>query len=290
MKVSGFSFIRNAIKFEYPIAEAIRSVLPLCDEFIIAVGDSEDDTLALIESIGSDKIKILHTKWNEDLRKGGQVLADETNKAFQAVNPDSDWAFYIQGDEVLHEQYIPAVKESLIRWKDHPEVEGLLFKYLHFYGSFDFTGDSRRWYRREVRIVRNDPAIISFGDAQGFRKNGRLLRVKPIDAYIYHYGWVKPPEKQQAKQKHFNKLWHSDRWIEKNIGPDQIFDYSKIDSLKKFTGSHPKVMTERIKKQNWKFDFDPTRKNFGIKNRLLHFIEKKTGWRPGEFKDYRIIQ
>ncbi len=107
MKVSGFSFIRNAIQYDYPIVEAIQSILPLCDEFVIAVGRSEDQTLSLIQSIQSDKIRIIETVWDDSLREGGRVLAVETDKALAAIAPDSDWAFYIQGDEVVHEKYLP---------------------------------------------------------------------------------------------------------------------------------------------------------------------------------------
>lgn len=202
MKVVGFSFIRNAVKFDYPIVESITSILPICDEFIIALGNSDDNTEDLIKSIDSNKIRIIHTTWDDNLRKGGKVLAVETNKAFNQIK-DANWAFYIQGDEVIHEKYLPIIKESMEKWKDDEKVEGLLLNYTHFYGSYDFVGDSRRWYRREIRIVRADKNISSYKDAQGFRKNERKLNVKHINAWVYHYGWVKPPFEQQEKQKYF---------------------------------------------------------------------------------------
>jgi len=289
MKVSGFTFIRNAIKYDYPVVEAITSILPLCDEFIVAIGNSEDETRALIEGIGSQKIRIIDTTWDDSLRAGGRVLAVETDKAFDALSADSDWAFYIQGDEVLHEQFLEPLKEAMLRYKDQPEVEGLLFNYQHFYGSYDFVGDSRRWYRKEVRIIRNDKKIRSYRDAQGFRKNDKPLNVKPVEATMYHYGWVKPPEAQQAKQENFNKLWHNDEWVDKNIPKAEGFDYSKIDSLAHFTGSHPKVIQHRISRQNWQFNFDPTNKRLPFKSRLLHTIEAITGWRVGEYRNYKVI-
>jgi glycosyltransferase involved in cell wall biosynthesis len=162
MKISGFTIVRNAIKYDYPIVEAITSILPICDEMIVAVGKSEDDTLELIRSIGSPKIKIIETIWDERLREGGKVLADETNKAFAAVSEDSDWAFYIQGDEVIHEKYLPSIKASMEKFKNDSSVDGLLFNYTHFFGSYDFIGDSRRWYRREIRVIKNDHTISSY--------------------------------------------------------------------------------------------------------------------------------
>ena len=288
MKVVGFSFIRNAIKFDYPIVEAIKSILPICDEFIIAVGKSEDNTKELILSINSEKIKIIDTIWDENLRQGGRVLADETDKAFNQIS-GADWAFYIQGDEVIHEKYLRIIKDSMEKWKDDKSVEGLLFNYTHFYGSYDYVGDSRRWYRKEIRILKPSKEISSYQDAQGFRINDRKLRVKPIDAWVYHYGWVKSPFNQQEKIKYFNSLWHDEDWIRRNIAPTDKFDYSSIDSLKFFNGTHPEVMQERVKRINWKFDFDPTIKNFGQKAKILHKIEDLTGWRIGEYINYKII-
>lgn len=289
MKVSGFTIVRNAITFDYPVVEAIQSILPVCDEFIVAVGNSEDGTLDLIKNIQSDKIKIVETVWNDALREGGAVLASETNKAFAAIADDSDWAFYIQGDEVVQEEFLPAIKNAMLMYKDSLQVEGLLFNYTHFYGSYDYVGNSRQWYRKEIRIIKNDKAISSYKDAQGFRKNGHKLKVKPIDAWIYHYGWVKPPEAQQAKQRSFHKLWHDDAWMKKNIAEANEFDYSSIDSLVHFKGKHPQVMLARISRMNWRFSFDPTKRKVSLKYRVLEWIEQKTGWRAGEYKNYKII-
>jgi glycosyltransferase involved in cell wall biosynthesis len=290
MKVSGFTFVRNAIKFDYPVLESIRSVLPLCDEVIVAVGNSEDGTRALIESIGSDKIRIIDTIWDDSLREGGKVLAVETNKAFHAIDPSSDWAIYIQADEVIHEKYYDTIRNEMRRWKDDQKVKGLVFDYLHFYGSYDFVGNSRRWYRREVRIIRNDKNITSYRDAQGFRINGEKIPAKKIKAEIYHYGWVKHPKFQQSKQESFHRMWHDDDWMKKNIRVADEFDYKNIDSLALFKGSHPLVMQERVSNANWKFSFDPVSKQrMSLRYRLLNLIQKLTGWKPGEFKNYRII-
>lgn len=49
MKVCGFTFIRNAEKYDFPIVEAITSILPICDKFVVAVGESEDNTRAIIK-------------------------------------------------------------------------------------------------------------------------------------------------------------------------------------------------------------------------------------------------
>ncbi len=289
MKVSGFTFIKNAIKFDYPIVEAITSILPICDEFIVAVGDSEDETEELIQSINSDKIKIIRTTWNEKLREGGKVLADETNKAFNQISSDTDWCFYIQGDECVHEKYLENIKNAMLKHLDNQSVEGLLFNYEHFYGSYDYVGASKRWYRKEIRVIRNNKKISSYKDAQGFRIENRKLNVKAIDAYIYHYGWVKHPGKQQEKALNFNKLWHDDHWVKENIPDVTEFDYSNIDALKLFQGTHPAVMNSRIEKMNWKFSFNPAKRNIKFKYKVVGIIEKYTGYRIGEYKNYKLI-
>lgn len=290
MKVTGFTFIRNALKFDYPVVEAIRSILPVCDNFVVAVGNSDDQTLSLIKSIDKQKIRVIETVWDDNLREGGRVLADETNKAFREIGEDTDWCFYIQGDEVMHEKYLPVVREAMLKYKDTLRVDGLLFNYMHFYGSYDYIGEAYRWYRREIRIIRNNKSIYSYRDAQGFRKNdNQKLRVKLIDAYMYHYGWVKDPRAMQGKQENFNKYWHSDEWINKNVAKAGEFDYTQVDALSRFKGTHPQVMQERINAKNWKFDYDLSKNNFSGKEKLKRLIEKLTGRRIMEYRNYRII-
>jgi hypothetical protein len=289
MKISGFTFVRNAIKYDYPVVEAITSILPLCDECIVAVGNSDDGTRKLIESIHSPKIQILDTLWDDALRTGGTVLSVETNKAFDAIKPESTWAFYIQADEVLHQDSVEPLRKAMEQWKDDPAVEGFLLNYLHFYGSYDYIGDSRDWYRKEVRIIRNDKQIRSYKDAQGFRKNGNPLCVKDTEGVMHHYGWVKPPDFLKSKLRYFHTLWHDEEWLKKNQPQIEGFDYSKIDSLARFTGTHPTVMNDRIIRKNWSFDFDPTIKKHSLKVRFLHWFESITGYRIGEYKNYKII-
>ena len=289
MKVSGFTFIRNAEKYDYPIVEAISSILPLCDEVVVAVGNSEDATRALVEALGS-KIRIIDTVWDDDMREGGRVLAIETDKALAAIAPNADWAIYIQGDECFHENDHLAIRAGMEKWKNHPEVEGLLFNYLHFYGSFDYVGASSRWYQREIRIVRPQSGVFSYKDAQGFRKfPNEKLKVKKIDATVHHYGWVKPPDAMQRKQQAFHRLWHDDAWLAENVGNREEFDYSGIDWLQKFEGTHPKVMIPRIEMQNWKFDHDLSVDRRSFKEKAKQTIKRLLGWEIG-YKNYRILR
>ena len=290
MKVSGFTFIRNAITYDYPIVEAIQSILSICDEVIVAVGKSEDATLDLIKSINPQKIQIIETVWDDSLRAGGKVLADETDKAFKAISSDSDWAFYIQGDEVVHEEDLEEIREAMSRWKDEEKVDGLLFNYRHFYGSYDYIGTNSRWYPHEIRIIKNRPDIFSYQDAQGFRKGeNEKLNVKAIDAFIHHYGWVKEPKIQQKKRENFNKYWHSDDWMEKNIHAKNDFAYEEgMHALTRFKGTHPKVMQKRVADKNWKFDHDISVEKTTLKEKLKAGIKKYTGL-DFSYRNYRLL-
>jgi hypothetical protein len=292
MKVAGFTFIRNAIKNDYPVVEAITSILPVCDEFIVALGNSEDETEKLIRNINSSKIKIINTVWDDALRDGGAVFAAETDKAFKAISHDTDWAFYIQGDECVHEKYLPLIKKEMETNLNDRRIEGLLLKYIHFYGSYDYYGHSRRWYRREIRIIRNNKAVRSYRDAQGFRWNGRKIQIKLIDAYIYHYGWVKPPAGLKDKLRNFNLFYHDDEWMAQNLPDTFEFDYKNADRLVPFTGSHPAVMEKRIGATNWNLNIDIRRlyKKMSLRRKFLQLVEDLTGWRVSEYRNYKIVK
>ena len=303
MRVAGFTFIRNALQYDYPVVEAITSILPICDYFLVAVGRSDDNTLELVRGIGDPRIHILETVWDDQLRAGGQVLAMETNKAFAAIPPEYDWCFYIQGDECVPEGELPAIRAGMERYWQDPQTEGLLLKYRHFYGSYDFIGASRRWYRREVRIIRNDKNIRSYRDAQGFRKmdalpsqsnrtapgGRRKLNVRLLDAYIHHYGWVKNPAAQQRKMLNFNKLWKKSQAVKDDDHPLVAYIYDGAEPLERFAGQHPAVMQPRIRAMNWQFAGDPTLARWTWKDRISNWIEARIGWRPGEYRNYRTL-
>ena len=289
MKVCGFSFIRNAITYDYPIVEALQSILPYCDAVILAVGASDDKTKDLVEAI-DPKIKIIETVWDDSIREGGAVLAAETNKAFQAIPEEYDWAFYIQGDEILHEENGAQIRKAMSAFANNDDVDGLLFQYRHFYGSYDYVGDASNWYRKEIRVIKNNKSFYSYRDAQGFRKGAnQKLKVKELDAFIHHYGWVKDPSKMQKKQENFHRLWRDDQWVESNIVPSNSFDYSQINSLKRYTGKHPEVIQARITQKNWRFDHDISTNHYSLKERFKRIVEKYTGHRLGEYKNYRIL-
>jgi glycosyltransferase involved in cell wall biosynthesis len=238
MKVSGFTFIRNAVRLGYPVVESIRSILPICDEFIVNVGDSDDDTLGIIKSLNEPKIRIVQSKWNERMRVRGFVYAQQTNIAH--YNCTGDWAFYLQGDEVVHEKELDSVYASMERHLNNPRIESLVFDYIHFYGNHMTCLDSPGWYRRESRIIRNTIRTISPSDGLFWvvldrNKRARYPRAALANATIYHYGWVRSEEQMNAKVDHVSKFWGK---------RNSHIRYADVDPaiLSVFKGEHPAVM------------------------------------------------
>ncbi len=265
MKISGFTFARDTAKLYYPIKASICSILPIVDEFVIALGDcsKEDTTRQLIESIGSPKIKIIDTVWDIEKYPRGMEHAHQTDIAKSHCS--GDWLFYLQADEVIHEKYLPVIVQRCEELLEDEEVEGLLFRYKHFYGDYDHIVVSHGWYPNEIRIVRNRPDIHSYISAQSFRripdfdglsyrqKQGTYhLQVARVEAYVYHYGWVRPPLLMQTKSKAFNTTHLGKQAMEKQyMDQPDYFDYGPMKKLTRFDGTHPKVMKEKMADFNW---------------------------------------
>ena len=253
--LSGFSFVRNAIQYGYPVAEALRSLAPLVDELVVAVGKSDDDTLGLVRSLDIPQLKIVETVWDDSLRRGGHVLAQQTNLALSHCR--HPWAFYLQADEVVHELDYPRIRQSLARWQDDPAVDALRFRFVHFEGTYAYVNPVR--YRWQCRVIRNNGTIQSVGDAAGFgRVDGKKLRMKDSGARIYHYGWARAPEVMRTKTLAFDKMWLDDDAIAKRWKDVPAEEFGQVDIAFRFRGTHPAAMKEKVGAISW--DVPPGRR------------------------------
>ena len=266
MKVSGFTFIRNGTILGYPFIESINSILPICDEFIIAVGPSEDDTLARIQKINNKKIKIIQTQWNENMQDRGFVYAQQ--KMIAHFNCSGDWAFYLEGDEIVHQEDLKVIKRSMQNFLNNTKIEALVFDYYHFFGSKSWVASSPAWYRQEVRIIKNNLRVWS-PDALYFvsmdkNKIGRYPNAALVGASIYHYGHIRSISSMNNKLKKVGKYWRKKlpNFTSYTIDPKAI---------KPFLGSHPSIMKKWLRDKAEPFFFPD------VKHKLTR-REKKHRW------------
>jgi hypothetical protein len=313
VKISAFTFIRNATKLYIPIKESIQSLLPIVDEYVIAIGkgDETDESLAEIESINSPKIKLIHTEWEIEKYPKNSIYARQTDIAKEACT--GDWLFYLQGDEAIHESDFEKITSACKKYLHDKEVEGFLFKYYHFWGDYEHYHKTHDWYFNEIRIIRNLPEIHSWKDAQSFRKfksfdysaaaylstlGSQKLKVLSLDAYIYHYGAVRPPHLMSIKKKSSSTTFRGAQKTQEFLKkmPDE-FDYGPLHKLPLFNGTHPKAMHAWIKKFDWKHKLQysgkrntnrPAFKHEKFKYRFLSFFEHRLlgGKAIGGFKNY----
>jgi len=308
MKISGFTMCRNAAKLYYPIKQSIMSALPLVDEYIVALGNGDEDdcTAQLISEINSPKIKIIRTVWDLEKFPNGMVHAQQTDLAKQHCT--GDWLIYLQADEVLHELDFEAIKTACSSYLEDDRVEGFLLNYHHFWGDYEHVVKGHSWYDREVRIIRNKPDIHSWQSAQSFRViqdfngidfrqkvNTRKLNVMAIHAHIYHYGWVRPPKLMTQKMQALDKIHSHQRHRFKGD-----FDYGDLSRLAVFKGMHPKVMQEWMQGFDWKNDLNYGEKKIvrsyqfkheRLRYRILSWIEIHLfgGEKMGAFKNYTLL-
>ncbi len=305
MKVSGFTYVRNGLFLDYPFIEAIKSVLPLVQEFIVVLGDSTDGSRAAIESINDHRIKIIDTVWDKNMLSGGLVFAEQANIGMDNIAHDSDWIFHIQADELIHEKDLEILQKAMENNLHKNEVEGILFPFINFFGDYHHYAPSRRFHQHEIRILRNNKHYRSYKDSQGFRwfKNpenhlnevGRKLKVVKIQAAIYHYSWAKPPKYQKLKRIEFGNRYGGttdkidyDSEIYTNAYAD-TYNYREYDYVKPFIGTHPLLMHEKVAAQDWIFTYEPIKNNMNTKEKLLKRVEDITGKQLFTYKNYQLI-
>lgn len=291
-KISGFTFIKNGLTLGYPILESVRSIESICDEVIINVGfeDTElkidDGTYKYLTThLKDSKYKFLKSWWDPTMKKSGLILSQQTNIALAACS--GDYCQYIQGDECIHEEDLSSILKGVEEMEKDRRIDGLIFNYMHFYGNVDTYKYTRNLYRREVRLIRNKKGIKSWLDAQGFRNaDNTKMKARLIPARIFHYGWARAEQVMKKKIKAFDTLYH-----EKERGVKE-FQYERNWGLTKFTKSHPIVMKEWIAKNHNPIDLMSLPLSWGSNLFGLVIsdtIEKYTGYRIGEYKNYRKI-
>jgi len=246
--LSGHMIIKNGVRFDYPFMEGIKSVLPICDEFIVVTGGNDGTYEALVELQKSHpKIKIFRENWDKE---HFIILSEMTNKAIEKCS--GVYHFQIQADECVHERYLPMIQKLCTQ-----EFDFAGFGVYHFYSNFDTIYMPGVFYDSFSRIGRRSiyPQLRSYSDAMSLGCpdfDSNKLRYKDArDIKIYHYGFVRKPKFLIEKQKQMTRWWgyqELDTYLEHGEQKGKIdwLEKHTPDKLQKFPEEHPAVLKEWI--------------------------------------------
>lgn len=260
-KFSVYTIIKDAIRQDYSVLEAINSVLPIADEVIINCGDSSDGTTGLIHKAydGFDKVKIFERKW-AGRDKGIQFLTEESNWAKDQCS--NEIAMYLQADEVYHEDDLPKILDAVKTLNERQDLVGAIYKWRHLDGDYATLNPTS--YPAEVRLIKRGQ-LKSIGDAQsmgievGDKVN--LLNVMHFqhlllntDIRVFHTGWAREPKKMLDKLVSFDSFYHNEhelRLMHKDNDkkhPGGEYNYGERTFHVKLEETLPSVLFPRAKR------------------------------------------
>jgi glycosyltransferase involved in cell wall biosynthesis len=299
MKLAGFTYVRNGFDYGVPFLESIQSVLPICSEFIVAVGDSTDGTREAIVQLNNPKIKIIDTVWDMQLKEGGKVFAQQANIALDHVQ--ADWCLHIQSDEVFHEKELDNIVAQIDAHDADKKVDGFILPFIHFWGGYDHIRNTRRVHNFEIRIFRNHIGVRSYRDSQGFTKyqsfeayengteKGEKLHVKKLDATVYHYTGIRSPDAYAKKVAMFQSYYNTAEGLKK-IMASHNYQMHSVDRTIPFQGEHPAIMHAKVAAQDWEYSYKKDLSVWHKKDKFLQPIEDFLGFKFGEYKNYHLIK
>ena len=245
--VSGLTIVRNGQRLDYPFLEAIASALPVCDEFIVVVGQSDDDTLEQVRAIDDPRLRIVETVWSQKVRPRKSLLAQQTNIGLHLCQ--GDWCLYVQANEVLHERSHGILRGLMEKYRDDERVEAMLLERLTFWADYQhYLGAYPNRFKFVPRIVRPYIGTYSIRDAMSFAvfdrfsTRGRYPRSIDTDEDIYRYGFVRSIEKLNEKFR--NAVQHQEK--QRPVAQDHYLRTYPRSFIRRFAGTHPGVMRERV--------------------------------------------
>lgn len=256
----GFTLLRNGLKYDYPFRESLEGLRALCESVVVAVGKSEDGTEEALKNL--DLVQV-PTVWDEAKRQGGVILSEQTNIALSELRKRTPmgWGFYLQADEAISERDFALIKSDILKAEAHG-CDCISFRYLHFWQSYESIAIGKRWYPQEIRCVKLNTEIESYGDAQSFK--GWKKRFES-EAIIYHYGHVREAAAYEKKKKDFHRWWHPDSEISQVIAKGEKVE--RGEEVLRYLGPHPLSMKARIQRHGGlSAALERKIKTFGSKN------------------------
>ncbi len=258
--LAGFSYIYNAIDFDIPFVESIKSVIDAVDQFVLTECYSKDNTWEVCLQLRDeypDKIKLLRHKWVTHYSE----ISTLANWTMTHIAENIKYCIQLQSDEVAHEKDLDLLRRlpNLMHLNNKTAA---MWQYHHFIGNpetvFPFC------YSELVRVVKRGENWEVIGDGVQFNKYGNLVpadEVLKTDIEIFHYGKMKDPKKGFKKEVDFQNLFKDIGFpdpkmkeMQERLGEEYcdyvyLFESNVVDNkIKEFKGTHPKVMQDYLQK------------------------------------------
>ncbi len=247
--VSGLTIIRNGVRLNYPFIEAIRSALPICDEYVVVAGDSDDETLEHLAMLDDDRVRVIHTEWSPLVNPRKYLLAQQTNIGLGFCR--GRWCLYLQGNEILHEKALPGLRSLMETHADNGLIEAMLVERLTFWSDYEhYVAAYPRRFKYTARIIRPNIGTYSIRDGMSFAvfddfsTRGRYPKAIDTGADLYRYDYVHSVE-QQAR-KFADAVHRSGTSVQADA--DYYYQHYPRQFIARFEGTHPAVMSGRMRR------------------------------------------
>lgn len=261
----------NVTIMDYPLEEAVYTALQICDEAVIVMGQSQDDTEQRVWSIfeGYEPGRVVMCKQYFVYDRGWQ----QRWWNFAVAQTDAEWLLWLDADEAIHEGKVGKIHDLM----EKPDCGLIRFPFLHFYATKDYAirmplVHNTRMGRRSIgyRMVNwctdqtpnNAACQVVFG-LDGIEANAHSWEgeyIEDVDAPIYHYGWCRDATALAISQvKH--RAWYADgggleRGTIPMVRPHPFDVKGKLSNgrLARWEGSHPAIMDKWFNdhRERWK--------------------------------------
>jgi hypothetical protein len=176
--LSGYMIVRDVVDQGYPYLEAIRSALPVCDEFLISDGFSSDATWEGLEALRvrfPDKIRLFRDSW-EGGTNHGEILAAMSNRLRERCG--GAYCLNLQANEIIPRVSLEQIARLPLLY---PKID--LFRL-----PFDTVMGRRLHWMVDFRnrLFRNDSDIVSLGDAYDVGWKPGVQRPACLDQWTVH--------------------------------------------------------------------------------------------------------
>ncbi len=206
--ISGCVAARNSVKFGYPLRECLESLVPICDEVVLAYDPTTDDgtpelAIRLRDELG---IVLFESPWDMNNMKKGLEIGHQSQVAMDACSPSTEWRLCVQQDEAFHEEDHSKIQE-LVR-NDLPGVTGFDFVRPYFFGNLHTI--RRDWSVKITRLTKKGTHTYDDFDGQNCRPLNPLMHHADSGIWLYHYSRIGDPQLIAKRVRNVDSFFHAE--------------------------------------------------------------------------------